>query len=66
MATQSAPPQNKRQHDGPALQKAPEKIDHQSAARALPHAIGPEKSLLSSMFQMLDLSFYKNPNLIEK
>lgn len=35
---------------GPALQKAPAP-DHQSAERALPHAIGPEKSILSSMFQ---------------
>ena len=34
---------------GPSLQKAP--TDHQSAERALPHAIGPEKSLLSSMLQ---------------
>lgn len=36
---------------GPALQKAPENPDHNSAARALPHAMGPEKSILSSMFQ---------------
>lgn len=36
---------------GPALQKAPAAADHSSAARALPHAIGPEKSILSSMFQ---------------
>ena len=35
---------------GPSLQKAPE-ADHSSAERALPHAIGPEKSILSSMFQ---------------
>ncbi len=35
---------------GPALQKAPSG-DLQSAERALPHAIGPEKSILSSMFQ---------------
>lgn len=35
---------------GPALQKAPAG-DLQSAERALPHAIGPEKSILSSMFQ---------------
>ena len=51
MATQTAAPKKNYPQDGPALQKAPEKIDHQSAARALPHAIGPEKSLLSSMFQ---------------
>lgn len=51
MATQAAAPNKKRPQDGPALQKAPEENDHQSAARALPHAIGPEKSLLSSMFQ---------------
>jgi len=55
MATQSAPPQNKpfnqQFNNGPALQKPPEEADLQSAARALPHAIGPEKSLLSSMFQ---------------
>ena len=36
---------------GPALQKAARPEDHQSAARAMPHAIGPEKSILSSMFQ---------------
>ena len=35
---------------GPALQEAPD-TDHSSAERALPHAIGPEKSILSSMFQ---------------
>ena len=35
---------------GPDLQKAPP-ADLQSAERALPHAIGPEKSILSSMFQ---------------
>lgn len=50
MANQAAPPASKS-NQGPALQKAPEENDHQSAARALPHAIGPEKSLLSSMFQ---------------
>jgi replicative DNA helicase len=51
MATQEAAQKKQRRPDGPALQKAPAEIDHQSAARALPHAIGPEKSLLSSMFQ---------------
>ena len=39
-----------RKNQGPALQKAPA-TDLQSAERALPHAIGPEKSVLSSMFQ---------------
>ena len=51
MATQEAAQKKQRRADGPALQKPPAEIDHQSAARALPHAIGPEKSLLSSMFQ---------------
>ncbi|NWK56018.1 replicative DNA helicase [Verrucomicrobiaceae bacterium N1E253] len=51
MATQTAEPFKKQKKEGPALQKAPENEEHQSAARALPHAIGPEKSLLSSMFQ---------------
>lgn len=54
MATQTALPQNQRPSNsskGPALQKPPEVIDPQSSARALPHAIGPEKSILSSMFQ---------------
>ncbi len=37
------------QKGGPALQEAPD-TDHSSAERALPHAIGPEKSILSSMF----------------
>jgi len=36
---------------GPSLQKAPSAEDHSSAARALPHAMGAEKSILSSMFQ---------------
>ena len=36
---------------GPALQKAPSATELQSAERALPHAMGPEKSILSSMFQ---------------
>jgi len=36
---------------GPALQKGPQAPDHSSSERALPHAIGPEKSILSSMFQ---------------
>ena len=41
---------NSEAKKGPQLQKgAP--ADHQSAERALPHAIGPEKSILSSMFQ---------------
>ena len=35
----------------PELQKAPKKNDPDSVERALPHAVGPEKSILSSMLQ---------------
>ncbi len=46
-----APPKNTPDRKpGPDLQKAPDP-DLQSAERALPHAIGPEKSILSSMLQ---------------
>ncbi|MGB1875165.1 MAG: replicative DNA helicase [Akkermansiaceae bacterium] len=53
MATDSpatSTPGSSGANQGPALQKAPP-ADLQSAERALPHAIGPEKSILSSMFQ---------------
>ncbi|MDX1680298.1 MAG: replicative DNA helicase [Akkermansiaceae bacterium] len=39
----------KARSDSPSLQKAPEQSD--DVMRALPHALGPEKSLLSSMLQ---------------
>ncbi len=53
MATDSHSDSNSgsfKKKKGPDLQKTPAP-DLQSAARALPHAIGPEKSILSSMFQ---------------
>ncbi|MCP5536355.1 MAG: replicative DNA helicase [Akkermansiaceae bacterium] len=53
MANDSPPTKNPgspNKKKGPDLQKAPTS-DLQSAERALPHAIGPEKSILSSMFQ---------------
>ncbi len=53
MATDSPPTSQSgsfRKNEGPALQQGPN-TDLQSAERALPHAIGPEKSVLSSMFQ---------------
>ena len=42
---------NKRSDNAPALQEAPDPEKHASAERALPHALGAEKSILSSMFQ---------------
>ena len=47
----SAPFNSNEKAKGPELQKAAKPEDLQSAARAMPHAIGPEKSILSSMFQ---------------
>ncbi|MBK1789554.1 replicative DNA helicase [Persicirhabdus sediminis] len=46
-----APAKNFNKKSGPKLQEAPSPDDAATAARALPHAIGPEKSILSSMLQ---------------
>lgn len=52
MATDTSSASKSTSKNGPALQKGSvSEPDHQSAERALPHALGPEKSILSSMFQ---------------
>ncbi|MGB0992405.1 MAG: replicative DNA helicase [Akkermansiaceae bacterium] len=50
MASDTTSPKKAQNNSGPKLLEAPP-TDTQSAERALPHAIGPEKSILSSMFQ---------------